>query len=227
MPGEEPDFRIITADGEMGIELRELLPLPRNNWLESPLREQRFHEDIIRGSERQYYANPSALPVKVTAYFWAIEQGKHRTREMTDGLVRFGSGALSRGKPCGNLRLASRPTGRVQRDKHCHTARFFTLVHWGIREHHAGRYPPANCGCGWIKEYASPAISDEPAQRPHLASALQLRGDFARRADTTRHPRLDFPLRLRPCALLLKFEPLRRRTSARVVSATAWRGNGF
>jgi hypothetical protein len=89
VPDEEPDFTIITADGKVGIELRELLPQPRNLWLKSPLAEQRLHEDVVRGAERQYYANPNAFPVKVTAYFWAIEKGKSRAREMTDGLAAF------------------------------------------------------------------------------------------------------------------------------------------
>src|SRR6266581_2373335 len=72
VPGEEPDFRIITETGIVGVELTELMPLPRSVSFSSPVAEQRLHENAVQLAERQYYAEQGAMPVKVTAYFWTI-----------------------------------------------------------------------------------------------------------------------------------------------------------
>jgi hypothetical protein len=87
--GEEPDFQIITETGVVGVELSELMPLPRNSSFSSPVAEERLHEGIIQVAERGYYDSPGAVPVKVSAYFWNIERGKNKRQEMADGLVSF------------------------------------------------------------------------------------------------------------------------------------------
>src|ERR1700687_853431 len=87
--GEEPDFRIVTETGIVGVEVSELMPLPRSSSFSSPVAEERLHEGIIQVAERRYNSTPGAVPVEVSAYFWDIEQGKNRKEEMADGLVSF------------------------------------------------------------------------------------------------------------------------------------------
>ena len=88
-PREEPDFLITTRAGTLGIEVSELMPLPRNSSFSSPIAEQRLHENVIQLAEREYYAKHGAIPVTVRAYFWNVEQGKNRKRQMAVSLVDF------------------------------------------------------------------------------------------------------------------------------------------
>jgi hypothetical protein len=87
--GEEPDFRILTESGIVGIELSEIMPLPRSMSFSSPVAEERLHEGIIQLAERRYYGEPDAKPITVSAFFWDIERGKNKKRDMADALVRF------------------------------------------------------------------------------------------------------------------------------------------
>jgi hypothetical protein len=87
--GETPNFRIKGERGTVGIELTELLPLPRNDSFNSPLAEESLHGEVVRLAEEDYYRTPEAPPVKVTAYFWDVERGRNRKREMTQALSAF------------------------------------------------------------------------------------------------------------------------------------------
>jgi hypothetical protein len=89
VPDEEPDFRIITETGIVGVEVSELMPLPRSDSFSSPVAEQRLHESAIQLAERGYYAEQGAMPVKVSAFFWKIENGKNKKRELADALISF------------------------------------------------------------------------------------------------------------------------------------------
>lgn len=106
--GETPDFRIKGQTGTVGIELTELLPLPKNNSFNSPLAEESLHKDVVRLAEEDYYRTPGAMPVKVTVYFWDVERGKNRKREMARALSAFVT------SHCGQAKLVAT---FVRRDK--------------------------------------------------------------------------------------------------------------
>jgi hypothetical protein len=89
LPGEKPDMRIMTAAGIVGIELREVLPLPRNASFNSPLAEASLQEDSVRLAEQAYYAAQDAMPVRVTVYPWDVERTRNRKKEMADALANF------------------------------------------------------------------------------------------------------------------------------------------
>ena len=52
VPGEKPDLRVTTATGIVGIELSEILPLPRSASFNSSLAEASLQEDSVRLAER-------------------------------------------------------------------------------------------------------------------------------------------------------------------------------
>jgi hypothetical protein len=87
--GETLDFRIKGETATVGIELTELLPLPRNDSFNSPLAEESLHRDVVRLAEEDYYRTPGVTAVKVTVYFWDVERGKNRKREMARALSAF------------------------------------------------------------------------------------------------------------------------------------------
>jgi hypothetical protein len=86
---EVPDFQIKNEAGTVGIELTELLSLPRNDSFNSPLAEESLHEDVVRLAEEDYYRTPGATPVKVTVYFWDVERRKNRKHGMAHALSAF------------------------------------------------------------------------------------------------------------------------------------------
>lgn len=88
VPSEEPDFRIETETGTLGIELTEVLPPPRNESFSSPVAEEDLHKSVIEIAEKDYRM-AGGLPVKVSAFFWDIERARNKKREMADGLVDF------------------------------------------------------------------------------------------------------------------------------------------
>lgn len=86
---ESPDFLINCETGIIGVELSRVLPLPRNNSFNSPLAEESLHRDVTRLAEEHNYRTPGATPVKVTVYFWDVERGRNRKREMARDLSAF------------------------------------------------------------------------------------------------------------------------------------------
>jgi hypothetical protein len=89
VPGEKPDLRVTTADGIVGIELSEILPLPRNASFNSSLAEASLQEDSVRLAELTYYAAEDAMPVQVTVYPWNVERTRSKKREMANALASF------------------------------------------------------------------------------------------------------------------------------------------
>src|SRR5580692_1959575 len=89
VPGEEPDLRVMTAARIVGVELTELLPLPRNESFSSTLAEESLHENSVRLAERTYYSAEDAIPVTVTVYPWQVERARNKKREMADALASF------------------------------------------------------------------------------------------------------------------------------------------
>jgi hypothetical protein len=86
---EEPDFKIETASGLVGIEVTELLPPAGSDSFSSPLAEKSFHEKVVHLAEQEYNRTPGAIPVKVTVYFWNREGGKYDKRDMAGALAEF------------------------------------------------------------------------------------------------------------------------------------------
>jgi hypothetical protein len=86
---DKPDLRVLTAEGLIGIEVSEVLPLPRNPSFNSSLAEARNHEASVRLAEQTYYKDKNATPVKVTTYPWDVERTRNKKREMGNELATF------------------------------------------------------------------------------------------------------------------------------------------
>jgi hypothetical protein len=87
--GDKPDVRVLTSQGLIGIELSEVLPLPRNHTFNSSVAEAANHEGSVRLAERTYYESKDAVQVKVTTYPWNVERTRNTKREMGDELASF------------------------------------------------------------------------------------------------------------------------------------------
>jgi len=98
IPGEEPDFRIATETGTLGIELTEVLPPPRNESFRSPVAEEDLHKSAVEIAEKDY-SMAGGLPLKVRAYFWDIERGRNKKREMAQRLACFVKSHCSEATP--------------------------------------------------------------------------------------------------------------------------------
>jgi hypothetical protein len=86
---DKPDLRVLTAEGLIGIELSEVLPLPRNPTFNSSVAEATNHETSVRLAEQTYYKDKNATLVKVTTFPWDVERTRNRKREMGDELAKF------------------------------------------------------------------------------------------------------------------------------------------
>src|ERR1700687_3679394 len=84
---EEPDFKIHTATGPLGIEVTELLRIGEGPF--PPVEEEKFHREVIEIAKSDYYHTPGAVPVRVLVYFWNVEGGKHDKQVMARALVEF------------------------------------------------------------------------------------------------------------------------------------------
>lgn len=98
IPGEEPDFRIETETGTLGIELAEVLPPPRNDSFSSPVAEEDLHQSVIEIAEKNYCI-AGGQPVKVSAFFWEVERARNKKHDMADGLVEFVRSNCARANP--------------------------------------------------------------------------------------------------------------------------------
>ncbi len=86
---DKPDLRVLTAGGPIGIELSEVLPLPRNPTFNSSVAEAASHEASVRLAEQIYYKNKNAMQVEVTTYPWDVERTRSIKRNMGDELATF------------------------------------------------------------------------------------------------------------------------------------------
>lgn len=87
--GDKPDLRVLTATGLVGIEVSEVLPLPRNPTFNSSVAEAANHEASVRLAEQIYYKNKNAMQVRVTTYPWDVVRTRTVKRNMGDGLASF------------------------------------------------------------------------------------------------------------------------------------------
>ncbi len=84
---EEPDFKIGTVAGPLGIEVTELLRSGEGSF--PPVAEESFHKEVIRIAEGEYYRTPSTVPVRVLVYFWDVGGGRRDKQHMARALVEF------------------------------------------------------------------------------------------------------------------------------------------
>src|ERR1700730_5888968 len=82
---EEPDFKIHTATGPLGIEVTELLRIGEGPF--SPVEEEKFHREVVGIAKVGYYRTPGAIPLRVLVYFRNREGGTRNKRGMAQELV--------------------------------------------------------------------------------------------------------------------------------------------
>jgi hypothetical protein len=84
--GEEPDFRFLTPNGALGIEVSEVLrPASTNDGI-SPVEAEAFHQAILLKAQEQYQAtNP--VPTRVSVYFSPARGKRQNKRQLIDALV--------------------------------------------------------------------------------------------------------------------------------------------
>lgn len=88
-PREEPDLEVMTPSGLVGIELTEIMPLPRDQSFNSPLAEASLLEDSVCLAEEIYRSDRDAVPVRVLVYPWKVERSRGKKQEMANALARF------------------------------------------------------------------------------------------------------------------------------------------
>src|ERR1700721_3669788 len=66
--GEEPDFRFLTPNGVLGIEVSEVLRPASTNFGISPVEAESFHQAILLKAQEKYQAT-NAAPTRVSVYF--------------------------------------------------------------------------------------------------------------------------------------------------------------
>ena len=108
---EKPDLRVTTKEGLVGIELSEVMPLPRNASFNSSLAEAIHHEDSVSLAERMYYAAQDAVPVKVTTYPWDIDRTENNQAKMAQRLSRFVRERCREAKPVKSFNRLDAPEG--------------------------------------------------------------------------------------------------------------------
>lgn len=111
-PREEPDLEVTTPTGIVGIELREILPLPRNESFNSPLAEASLLQDSVSLAEEIYRTRQDAVPVQVVVYPWNVERSRGKKQEMATALARFVRQHYHEANPVGTFkRLHQIPEG--------------------------------------------------------------------------------------------------------------------
>jgi hypothetical protein len=107
---EEPDFKLDTAAGPLGVEVTELLRGGTGSFL--PVAEEKFHKEVIQFAENEYYRTPGALPVRVLVYFRHVEDRRHDKRDMVRALVEFVKSHYGQATPMATFsKLADLPEG--------------------------------------------------------------------------------------------------------------------
>jgi len=84
--GEEPDFRFLTPDGALGIEVSEILRPASTNHGISPVEAESFHQTILLKAQAKYQAT-NAAPTRVSVYFSPARGKKQDKRQLIDALV--------------------------------------------------------------------------------------------------------------------------------------------
>ncbi len=106
---EEPDFKIVTSTGLLGIELTEFLP-PGDGAL-LPVQAEAIQNRALKIAERLYYSSPDAVPVRVFTYRNPAQARKLTPHGMAVELVEYVKLQLRRTKKSIFTKLDRVPEG--------------------------------------------------------------------------------------------------------------------
>jgi hypothetical protein len=108
--GEEPDFRFLTPNGALGIEVSEVLrPASTNDGI-SPVEAEAFHQAIMLKAQERYQAM-NAAPTRVSVYLSPARGKRQDKRQMIDALVDAVTRNRNRANPAVVLKGSELPEG--------------------------------------------------------------------------------------------------------------------
>jgi hypothetical protein len=99
IPGEEPDFRLHTETGTLGLEVSELLRPAGSNGGIVPAAEETYHKEIVQMAQEQYYRAADAKPARVVLYFANARGKKRNKQDMARSLAEFVKANVQRADP--------------------------------------------------------------------------------------------------------------------------------
>jgi hypothetical protein len=108
--GEEPDFRFLTPNGVLGIEVSEVLRPASTNFGISPVEAESFHQAILLKAQEEYQAT-NAVPTRVSVYFSPARGKRQDKRQLIDALVNAVTRNRYRAKPAVVLKGGDLPEG--------------------------------------------------------------------------------------------------------------------
>jgi hypothetical protein len=108
--GEEPDFRFLTPNGELGIEVSEVLRPASTNFGISPVEAESFHQAILLKAQEAYQAT-NAVPTRVSVYFSSARGKRQDKRQLIDALVNAVTRNRYRAEPAVVLKGGELPEG--------------------------------------------------------------------------------------------------------------------
>jgi hypothetical protein len=94
---EEPDFKIETRNGTLGIEVTELLRIGTGSI--RPVALAKVHSEVVAIAEKEYYETPNSVPIGVVVYFWDADGGRRDKRKSAAALVDFVKAHRSEANP--------------------------------------------------------------------------------------------------------------------------------
>jgi hypothetical protein len=109
--GEEPDFRVRTTSGELGIELSEVLRPASSNYGISPVEQGSFHREIVKSAQARYYKAANAIPVRVGTYFTNTRGAKRDRHDLARALSDFVQARAARADPILSFAYRDAPQG--------------------------------------------------------------------------------------------------------------------
>jgi hypothetical protein len=110
LAGEEPDFRFLTPNGTLGIEVSEVLRPASTNHGISPVEAESFHQAIMLKAQEKYQVTNTA-PVRVNVYFSPAKGKKQDKRQLIDALVDAVIRNRNRANPAVVLKGSELPEG--------------------------------------------------------------------------------------------------------------------
>jgi hypothetical protein len=108
--GEEPDFRFITPNGALGIEVSEVLRPASTNFGISPVEAESFHQVIMLKAQEKYQAT-NAAPTRVNVYFCPARGKRQDKNQLIDALVDAVTRSRERANPAVVLNGDELPEG--------------------------------------------------------------------------------------------------------------------
>jgi len=108
--GEEPDFRFLTPNGALGIEVSEVLRPASTNFGISPVEAESFHQAIMLKAQEKYQVTNTA-PTRVNVYFSPARGKRQDKHQMIDALVDAVTRNRNRANPAAVLKGSELPEG--------------------------------------------------------------------------------------------------------------------